>query len=96
MDQSTIPSAGTNTGAPTPSASSLVIQRVAAAEGVDPIDLPPLYDTIDTDALDTLVQRAPPTGNEARTPQEIRFTYHGYDVRVTGSGFVSLHEPLAE
>ena len=34
--------------------SQQVIEAVADAKGVDPLDLPPLYDSVDPDALDSL------------------------------------------
>ena len=36
------------------SPAEVVVEALAEAAGVDPIDLPPLYDFVDTDALDRL------------------------------------------
>ena len=44
------------------SPSEVVINAVAAAAGVDPIELPPLYEFVDPDALNTLFERH--TGTE--------------------------------
>ena len=41
-------------GGDTPSPSVAIINAVAEAAGVDPLELPPLYESIDTDALDNL------------------------------------------
>lgn len=51
-----------------------VIYAVANANGVDPTDLHPLYDTIDPEALDDLF--------ESGTEGTIKFTYEGHDVAV--------------
>jgi len=55
-----------------------VIYAVANAVGVDPIDLDPLYDTIDPEAVDALFD----DGFEGR----LAFTYEGHDVVVTSDG----------
>jgi PAS domain S-box-containing protein len=54
---------------------------VAEADGADPIDLPPLADCIDPDALDQLLSRG-----EA----QVRLHYHGYTVTVDQRGDVTL------
>ena len=68
-------------------ASVAVVERVAGAEGVDPLDLDPLYEAIDPDALDTLCGGA---GRDARPPARIVFEYHGYTVIVDGPDSVTL------
>lgn len=55
-----------------------VVYAVANANGVDPTDLAPLYDTIDPEALDALFS--------AGTEGTIRFAYEGHDVVVHGDG----------
>lgn len=55
--------------------SRAVIVAIAEIEGVDPIDLPPLYWTIDTDKLDKLVRDDQSV--------EVRFEYQGHDVIAT-------------
>ncbi|SEQ40490.1 HalOD1 output domain-containing protein [Natrinema salaciae] len=68
-----------------------IVESVAAHEGVDPVDLEvPLYDVIDPDALDTLLQGA--SKDEPTEPLEIEFTYVGYDVTVTRDGAVHVTE----
>ena len=62
-----------------------IIERVAEASDVDPCELPPLYNVVDTDALETLIDADPET-EEVR----VSFDYGGYRVSVTGSGAVSL------
>lgn len=59
-----------------------VIYAVANANGVDPTDLDPLYDTIDPDALDSLFG----SGTEGT----IAFAYEGHDVAVNGDDTVAV------
>lgn len=69
--------------------STRIVREVAAAEGIDPADLsPPLYETIDADAVDDLFAAAgggpPPVG------ARVTFSYNGYLVRVEGTGDVTV------
>jgi hypothetical protein len=59
-----------------------VVRVVADEADVDPLDLPPLYSTIDTDALDTVIDTVP-TGS-------VQFRYAGYYVTVEGDGSVEV------
>lgn len=68
--------------------SMAVVEAIADHEGVDPIDLErPLFDVVDTDALDAFIGHdgSPPASNA-----EVRFTYDGYRVRVSGDGSVDV------
>lgn len=69
-------------------ASEAVVERIATCEGVGPTELPPLYDTIDTEALDSLVGSAEPS----ESTLQIEFTYNDYEVTVTGEGVVHIDE----
>jgi hypothetical protein len=71
--------------------SRLVVDAVAEAEGVDPLELAPLYSVISPDALDSLFQ---PQFRMPGDPAEgqVRFSYEGYEVRVSASGSVELSE----
>lgn len=53
-----------------------IVRTIADREGVDPTELPPLYEVIDPDALDGLVDRN--TGDRI----VVRFTYSGHVVTV--------------
>ena len=70
------------------SATLTIVERIATLEGRDPVTLPPLYDTIDPEALDSLVGSS--TAGDSRSPTTIRFTYCGYDVRVRGDGEIGI------
>lgn len=68
--------------------SQAVVESVARAEGVDPLDLEvPLYDAVDPDALDALFQQDGTSGDG-----RIQFSYYGYRVTVTGAGHVTLDD----
>ena len=59
-----------------------VAEAIAEAEGCDPDDLLPLFDSIDTDALNGLLRSAP--GVEAT------FSHAGYAVTANGRGRVDV------
>jgi hypothetical protein len=62
-----------------------VVNCVADRESVDVATLPPLYESIDPDALDKLIER------EGYSPfVQVQFEYHGYDVTVGRDGVVRL------
>lgn len=72
----------------TDSPSQAVIETIAEREGVEPMDLSvPLYEAIDPDALDTLIQDTPKYRES--TPR-VEFTYYGYDLTVTANGLVQV------
>ena len=68
--------------------SEAVVERIANRKGVDPLELTPLYEAVDPDALDSLV--TPGEGNDSAL--RIEFTYHGYELRVTGDGVIHIGE----
>ncbi|MFC7177461.1 HalOD1 output domain-containing protein [Halosegnis marinus] len=68
----------------TPSAA--VAEVLAVAADRDPTETEPLYDSIDPDALDTLV--AGGTGADGREPTTVTFESGGFRVTVTGDGEV--------
>ena len=68
--------------APTPL--HAVVSAVAEAEDVDPVELPPLYNAIDPDALNALVT------SDSSTVSTVTFQYAGYAVVVRGEGKVEV------
>ena len=67
--------------------SQRVIEAVADAEGIDPVDLDPvLNDAIDPGALDVLFS------GENGGFRRAQFRYHGYDITVDRKGEVTLEE----
>ena len=59
-----------------------VVRRVATATDSDPLELPPLYEAIDPDTLDSLV--------EGMADGELSFAYAGHQVSVDSVGTVSV------
>ena len=75
----------------TSTASLSVVSAVASREGVEPLDLAtPLYDAIDPEGLDRLVESA--TADGRRSSPLVTFSYYGYDVAVDADGSVTLSE----
>lgn len=64
--------------------STAVVEAVATARAVDPMQLPPLNDHIDPDALDRLLQ-------ETKSAQ-VSFTYDGADIFVADDGTIEVSE----
>lgn len=64
-----------------------VVDSVSAAENATPTELPPLYETIDPDALNALF------AGRGATTGSVVFQYHGYTVAVASDGRVCL-EPI--
>ena len=63
--------------------SARVIEAVAQETGESPLELsPPLFESIDPDALDALVA-------SASTDVHVTFDYTGYEVQICGDGTVS-------
>jgi len=73
------------------SVSWAIIETVAEAEGVDPIELePPLYEKIDPDALNQLLQ--PTTARKSTSVDCLTFTYSGYEVTVYSDNRVTIQK----
>ena len=66
----------------TPLAES-VVNVIANVKGVDPLDIPPLYDSVDLDAVEALL--------EDTDTQQIQFRHAGFDVVVTSSGDIKIN-----
>lgn len=69
----------------TPKYSKKVLRAVAAREGVDETDLPPLYDAVDPEALDTLLASVQTDGQAS-----VDFEYAGHSVVVSDDRTVSV------
>jgi len=70
------------------SPSTEVVRRVASEASVDPIDLPPLYEAVDPDALDRFLESV--DGTTPTVSEAVRFRYAGYHVAVEADGAVAL------
>jgi hypothetical protein len=67
--------------------SSAVVSAVAAHDGVDETDLPPLYDAIDPDALDALLASVQDSGSGRAS---VDFEYAGHRIVVTEDRTVTV------
>jgi len=80
-----------NSTPPSPSSTDSVtyaiLRTVADAKGVSPLDLEPLGNVIDPDALNELVDSMPLTTDVLGT---VEFRYEGYDVTVRANGRVDV------
>jgi|GEM_PF-2514051 len=65
--------------------SAAVVRAIATASNTAATRLPPLYDTVDPDTLDSLFPSDAAGG-------ELRFDYAGYAVVVGSNGTVELYE----
>jgi len=64
--------------------SDVIVHAVAAVAARDALDLPPLYDTVDPDAVDRLLEGAGP-GRAV-----IQFSFAGHDVTLDDEGLVEV------
>ena len=62
---------------------AVILDQVAEREDCDPLELPPLYDSIDADALERCAA-------SADSPFTFRFTYCSYPITVRGDGEVTV------
>ncbi|MBX0295717.1 HalOD1 output domain-containing protein [Haloarcula nitratireducens] len=70
--------------------SETLIEAIATVEGVRPIELEPLADTIDAVALDTLFE----SSDAVRDPEQIFFfSVSGWNVFVSGDGRIQICDP---
>ena len=72
------------------SPSNAVVNAVAAIDDTHPLELAPLYDAIDTDALDTLFRSRSESTNQSSG--HVDFLYSGYLIRVDASGDGAIFE----
>jgi len=66
------------------SPSQAIVMGIAERKGVNPTQMPPLYEMVDPEALDGLFQ------NEQSG--QVMFEYAGYEVIVHGNGYIDIHE----
>ena len=67
--------------------STAIVDAVAEATGRELRQLPPLFQTVDADALDALLAFG---YHERDVPLEVTFTYVGIEVTVTATGSIEL------
>lgn len=64
--------------------SEAIVLEIAERTDVNPVDLPPLYERVDPEALDSLVQ--------GPGSVHVTFEYTGYEVTVSETGCIAIHE----
>jgi hypothetical protein len=67
--------------------SERVVSKVAVREGVSEEELPPLYDSIEPDALEELFHH---TNTRTATDLLVQFSYVGYTVTIRKPGAISI------
>lgn len=67
---------------------SVVVDALADVAGVDPVEIPPLSDVVDPDAMNALF-RPKPDGTP-RTRGQLTFTHFGHEVVVEGEGRIEI------
>ena len=76
------------------SVSRAVVEAIAEADGVEPQELtPPLYEAINTDALERLFAA---TSTAGRADGEVVFAYGAYEVSVEGGEKITIGEIESE
>jgi len=70
-----------------------IVEAVAETAGVDPLELPPLYETIDPEAIDTLI--ADSEASRSTSPDVIKFAYADHTVTVYGDQTVEVTDTVA-
>ncbi|WP_331234928.1 HalOD1 output domain-containing protein [Natronorarus salvus] len=78
--------------------SETVVFEVAALEGVDPLDLPPLFEAVDPESLDGLFSGRPSSypGKPGDSHLTVRFVYHGYGITASNDGTLLVERLGAE
>lgn len=67
--------------------SERVIQEIARTTQIDPFELPPLYEAIDPDALNMVI--------ETMSNGTVSFTYAKHEVTVSDDGSIDI-EPVSD
>lgn len=95
MDDTVTATPSTDAQSDAATVSERVIEAVAEANSVSPLDLhPPLFSVVDPEALEAVVASldSGPDGSDGR----IRFTYCGCEVTVTATGAVMVSAAVDE
>ncbi|WP_081443517.1 HalOD1 output domain-containing protein [Haloterrigena turkmenica] len=72
------------------SASQAIIRGIAAVKGVPPRNFQPLYDSVDPEALDGLLEHS----RRHSTDTSVEFTHDGCSVLVRSDGEITISYPL--
>ncbi|GAB7019655.1 HalOD1 output domain-containing protein [Halostagnicola sp. A-GB9-2] len=66
-----------------------LIDAVAESKGVEPSQLPPIYETIDPEPIESLI-------NGSGSAFELTFEYVGYQIRITRDGYEIIDDGTIE
>lgn len=69
--------------------STAIIQAVAQRKGTEPLDLPPLYEYVDPEAIDSLLLTAAENDNASI---EVQFDYLEHTITITSDGHFSISD----
>jgi hypothetical protein len=69
-----------------------IVDAVSAVSGESPTQLPPLHDSIDTDALENLVYGTDPRPNSERSKVSVSFQFAGTLVTASSDGTIVVDE----
>lgn len=67
--------------------SSIIVNELSDTIGVDPMEMPPLYHSVDPDALDTLLTTAASNDDHAVT---VSFEHEGHSVTISSDGSLAI------
>ncbi|AXG09646.1 HalOD1 output domain-containing protein [Haloplanus rubicundus] len=67
-----------------------IVEAIAKLEDVDPTSLPPIYESVDSTALDQLIGK---DRAEAGSTLVVCFDYQGWNVFVRGDGSIVIGDP---
>ena len=67
--------------------STIIVEEISSTLGEDPLDLPPLYEYIDPEALDTLLHYA---ADHQIDDTEVAFNYCDYSINIVSNGYLSI------
>lgn len=70
--------------------SEAIIRSLAAIEGVEPTELDTLYDSIDIEALDEILDSAV-VGEDQQSPV-VEFVASGYRIVISGDGRIAIRD----
>ena len=75
------------TASSTATLTSAIVRSVADREATDPKSLPPLYYSVDVEALAAVVESM-----DEQSAGRVSFSYNGYAITVDGAGRITIDE----
>lgn len=66
-----------------------IVERLATETGISPMELTPLYESINPDALDTLFTTG---GRPEQEASHVQFFHEGYSITVTADEEITITE----